>query len=94
MKIVVRALAFIVGVATVSPALADDAVVVVVPAADAATVVASAQLDPVLDVAVVEASAAAETNLFGMSPSVTTGLIFFVVAATTFIVMTDGNTSN
>lgn len=86
MKIVVRALAFALGAAIALPAFADDA-----------AVVATAQLDPVLDVAVVEqaaASAAAETNVLGLSPSVTTGLIFFVVAVTLFTVGTDGNPAN
>jgi hypothetical protein len=94
MKIVARAFALVLGVAFATPALADDAVTAVAAATDAPAVVASAQLDPVLDVALVEASAAADTNVLGLSPSVTTGLIFIVVAFTLFTVGTDGSAGN
>jgi len=88
---IVRALSLAFGAALALPALADDAVIAVVAPVDAATVVTAAQLDPVLDVAVVEQSAASGTDVLGLTPSVTTGLIFFVVAVTLFKIGTDGN---
>ena len=94
MKIIVRALALCLGAALALPALADDAVIVVAPLAETATVVAAAELDPVLDVALVEQTAASDTNALGLSSQVTTGLIFIVVAFTLFTVGTDGNAGN
>ena len=85
MKNTARAVALVLGAGLTSVAMADESVVVVTPAADQAAVVATAKLD----VAVVEQTAALE--LFGLSSSVTTGLIFATVALTTFVVTTDGD---
>jgi hypothetical protein len=79
-----KALALLMGAALASTgALADETVITTATAEPA--VVETAKLD----VAVVEQSAALE--LFGLSSSVTTGLIFGAVAVTTFVVTTDGD---
>jgi hypothetical protein len=79
-----KALALLAGVALSATAFADETVVVT-PAADQAAVVETAKLDTTA----VEQTAAVE--MFGMSSGVTTGLIFGVVAVTTFVVTTDGD---
>jgi len=78
-----KALALLAGVALSASAFADEAVIVA-PAADEAAVVETAKLDT-------EAVETAGLSLFGMTPGVTTGLIFATVSIATFVATTGGN---
>jgi hypothetical protein len=92
-----KALALVASAAIATGVLADEPLVAAVvdapiittteaalTAATEAAVVQTAKLDAAL----VETSS---MELFGLSSSVTTGLVFFTVALTTFVVTTDGD---
>jgi hypothetical protein len=79
-----KLIALLAGAALSATALADDATVIVVPVATEAAVIETAKLDTD---AVLHAAAA---EAFGLSPGVTTGLIFAVVSFTLFTIGTDG----
>jgi len=81
----VRAVALALAAALALPAIADDAVVVPPPVPADAAVIESAQLDA----AVVEQGAALE--LFGMSASASTALVFVVIAVSLVVLTANGD---